>query len=396
MTQARRLTTAIVTLFVCLLATITPAIAAGPTSSADISLVVRDASGRAGEVLFTDFRVFNAGPDTATGIVATLELSVGLELVQDSSGTCRTSDRIVTCSLGELPPAAGGGVIWGLRAAEPGTYTITGSASSAVVDPVTANNSDTGQIVIAPSGADLSVDVPDAAAAAGSDFFYSFGLFNAGPGSATGVVGTFELPAGLELVGNGAGCSIAGRIVTCPGSSPLPANTGVRGIWMLRAASAGTFVISGSVTGDQQDPNPGNNTDSGTITVTSSADIAVAVADSMDPIKPGQGVTYTTVVTNNGPSTATNVTLSETWSMSSAKDLSAGGVTTSQGACTLVGMRLDCQFGTLVSGGSATATVSLKPRGGGTLTMTANASATEPDPTGGNNSATETTTVGPK
>ena len=393
MTRARRFTTAIVTFVVCLLATAVPAAAAH--SRADLSLDVQNATGNAGVVFSASWSVANAGPDVATATVATFELSAGLQIVAPTS-ICSATGQTVTCMLGNIPSGQGGAITWGLRAAEPGSYTITGSVTSGAADPDAGNNSDIGQIVIAPSGADLSVDVPDAVAVAGSDFVYSFGVFNAGPGSATGVVATFELPAGLELVGNGAGCSIAGRIVTCPGPSLLPANAGVLGIWTLRAASAGTFVISGSVTGDQQDPNPGNNTDSGTISITASADIGVAVTDSMDPVKPGQGVTYSTIVTNYGPSTATSVTVSETWTISSSKELSAGAVTTSQGSCTQAGMRLDCELGTLASGASATVTVSLKPRGGGTLTLTASTSAAEYDPNGGNNSATKTTTVGPK
>ena len=115
----------------------------------------------------------------------------------------------------------------------------------------------------------------------------------------------------------------------------------------------------------------------------------------MDPVNPGQGITYTTVVTNNGPSTATNVTLSEAWSMSSSREVTVVAVTTSQGTCALVEMRLDCQIGTLASGGSATVTITLRPRGGGVLAMSASASATEPDPNAANNSETEETTVGP-
>jgi uncharacterized repeat protein (TIGR01451 family) len=378
---------------VCLLATAGSAIGADP-GSADLSLDLSDASGRAGEPIYYNVPVFNAGPATATGVIVTVELASGLMLVSGGSA-CTTSGSTVTCSASLIPAGQGAVFMWELRAAEPGTYDIAGSVSADQLDPVTSNNSDGAQIVVAASGADVSIDLQNATAREGEAFFYGVNVGNAGPGTATNVVATIELPTGIELVSSPSSCEQSGRIVTCQLGS-IPAPGGLASIWQLRAADAGTYTITGSVTADQPDSVPANNSDSGTITVTRAADIAVAVSDSMDPVKPGQGVTYTTVVTNNGLSTATNVTLSEVWSMSSSKEVSVVAVTTSQGTCARVGMRLDCQIGTLSSGGSATVTISLKPRGGGVLTMDASASATEPDPNTANNSETEATTVGPK
>jgi uncharacterized repeat protein (TIGR01451 family) len=325
--------------------------------------------------------------------VVIVELAAGLELV-NGGGECTTSGSTVSCSLGSIPAGQGAVLLLELRAAEPGTYVIAGSVSADQRDPVTSNNSDAAQIVVAASGTDLSIDLQNATARADEAFFYGVGVGNAGPGTATNVVAALELPSGIELVSGGS-CTQSGRIVTCQLGS-IPAGGGLGIILQLRAADAGTYTITGSVTADQPDRVPANNSDSGTITVAPAADVAVAISDSVDPVRPGQGVTYTTTVTNNGPSTATNVTLSEAWSMSSSKELSVAAVTTSQGTCALVGMRLDCQIGTLASGGTATVTIVLKPRGGGVLTMSASASATEPDPNSANNSETEGTTVGPK
>jgi uncharacterized repeat protein (TIGR01451 family) len=390
--RVSRLPVLVVSVIVFLLATAGSALGANP-GSADVSLDLSDASGRAGDPVFYNVPVFNAGPATATGVVVVVELAPGLELANGGSG-CTTSGTTVSCSLGSIPAGQGAVLMWELRAAESGTYDIAGSVSADQRDPVTSNNSDAAQIVVAAPGADVSIDLQNATARAGEAFFYGVGVGNAGPGTATNVVATLELPSGFELVGGGS-CTQSGRIVTCQLGS-IPAGGGLGMILQLRAADAGTYTITGSVTADQPDSFPANNSDSATITVTPAADVAVAVSDSMDPVKPGQGVTYTTTVTNNGPSTATNVTLSEAWSMSSSKEVSVAAVTASQGTCALVGMRLDCQIGTLASGESATVTVTLKPRGGGVLTMSASASATEPDPDAANNSETEGTTVGPK
>lgn len=366
-------------------------------TAADLSVDVRDASAVAGRDFFYDYGVFNAGPAASTGYVATFELPAGLEFL--GGGGCTGSGRTVTCSSSSsLPANAGVRGIWTLRAVNAGTFVISGSVTGNEPDPKVSNNTDSGQIVVASADADVSIDLQDLSQQprAGETFLFGFGVQNAGPATATNVVATITLPAGLELVSDGSGtCTRSGTTVTCSMGS-IEAGRGLGTIWTLRAADAGTYALTGSVTADQPDNATANNTDNTTITVTPAADIAVGVVDSMDPVKPGQGVTYTTTVTNNGPSAATSVTLTETWSLSSAKDIAVAGVTTSQGTCSVSGMRLDCALGTLPAGGTATVTVSLKSRGGGSLTMTANASATEQDPESANNTATETTTVGPK
>jgi uncharacterized repeat protein (TIGR01451 family) len=385
-------------LLVCLLATALPAAAADP-ASADVSLDLRDASGSAGQSMSYGPAVSNAGPATAT-VVVTVQLASGLEFVRPASGCSTSGSTItgwtVTCTIGSIPAGAGAALAWELRAAEPGTYAVTGSVTGDQSDPALGNNIDSAQIVIAPSPADVSIDLQNASARAGEAFSYTFTVANAGPGSATNVVATIELPTGMELVSEGTGsCVQSGRNVTCSLGTML-ARTIAPIRLTLRAADAGTYTVLGSVTAAEPDGFTPNNSDSGTITVTPSADVAVAVSDSMDPVKPGQGVTYTTTVTNQGPSAASNVMLSETWSASTSKDLSVGRVTTSGGTCAVVGMRLDCQLGTLASGESATVTIALKPRGGGSVTLNANASATEFDPDASNNSDTESTAVGPK
>jgi uncharacterized repeat protein (TIGR01451 family) len=392
-TRVLRFVAPALALLACLLATAGPAAAADP-ATADVSLDLRDASGGAGQSVNYTVPIANAGPDTATGVVLTVQLGPGLQLVNGGS-LCSTLGSTVTCSVGSIPSGQAAVLVWELRAAEPGTYTIAGSVTADQGDPMPANNSDSAQIVIAPSPADVAINLQNASARAG-EFFYGFGVSNAGPGTATNVVARLELPTGIELVADGSGsCTQDGRIVTCPFGT-IAAGRGLGTFVKLRAADAGTYTISGSVTADQADGVTANNSDSGTIVVTASADVGVAVSDSMDPVKPGQGVTYTTTVTNQGPSASSNVTLSETWSASTSKDLAVGRVTTTAGTCAVVGMRLDCQLGTLTSGESATVTVALKPRGGGSVTLNATASATEFDPAATNNSDTESTAVGPK
>lgn len=104
-----------------------------------------------------------------------------------------------------------------------------------------------------------------------------------------------------------------------------------------------------------------------------------------------QTFSYNILVTNGGPSPATNSTLTDTL---------PGGVTfvsasSGQGSCNQSGGVVTCNLGSIPSGASVTATVAvtagLLP---GTLNNTASVKASEADPNLANNTATATTTVG--
>jgi uncharacterized repeat protein (TIGR01451 family) len=386
----------LVSVTLCLVATVGTAFAASPKTNADVGVDLGDASGRTGASISYAVAVSNAGPATATGVVLTVVLPAGLELVSGGAA-CSPSGQTVVCQLGSIPAGQGAVELWELRAAAAGTYAISGSVTADQTDPSATNNSDTAQIVVSASDADVSIDLATVfqEPSAGADFFWSYQVRNSGPGTATNIVATIDVPAGLEVVTGAEGCTHVNRTFTCPVGT-LASGQGVGTIWRLRASDAGTYTITGSVTADQPDNITANNSDSTTFSVSPAADVAVRVVDSMDPVKPGQGVTYTTTVTNNGPSAATGVTLSDVWSIDSGKDVVFGSATTTQGTCAFSGMRLDCQLGTLAAGDSATVTFALKSRGGGSLTVTAATSASEPDPQSANNSATETTTIGPK
>jgi large repetitive protein len=118
-------------------------------------------------------------------------------------------------------------------------------------------------------------------------------------------------------------------------------------------------------------------------------------SDAPDPVLELDTLTYTLPVTNNGPSPATLVTVTDTLP-GTVTFISA---TASQGGCTPAGGppggTVTCTLGTLASGASATVTIQVGvPCGtGGTLTNTASVVANEPDPDGVNNTATATTTV---
>jgi uncharacterized repeat protein (TIGR01451 family) len=118
------------------------------------------------------------------------------------------------------------------------------------------------------------------------------------------------------------------------------------------------------------------------------ADLSISKADSPDPVTVGNNLTYTITVTNNGPSPATGVNISD--------PLPAGetfvSVTPSQGSCTGTSA-ITCALGSLANGSSATVTLVVTPTQTGSISNTASVAANEFDPNTNNNSATQVTTV---
>lgn len=108
------------------------------------------------------------------------------------------------------------------------------------------------------------------------------------------------------------------------------------------------------------------------------ADLTLTITRSPDNPAPGDPVTYTLVVTNNGPQTATGVVVSN--------DLPDGMVflssASTQGSCTGTDP-IQCSVGTLLMGQSATITINaqLPANAGGAYVNTATADSNESDPT---------------
>lgn len=119
------------------------------------------------------------------------------------------------------------------------------------------------------------------------------------------------------------------------------------------------------------------------------ADLAVAISDSPDPVRKGATLTYSLVVTNQGPASAVAVQL--------ANQLPAGlrfvSATSSAGSCAQAGGTVTCSLGDIASGGNVTVTITVTPRKAGTVTNTAQVNSASPDPNLTNNTDSEQTVI---
>lgn len=123
--------------------------------------------------------------------------------------------------------------------------------------------------------------------------------------------------------------------------------------------------------------------------ITASSDLSVTKTDSPDPVPAGSELIYTIVATNNGPDTASGVTVTD--------PLPAGmsflSAESTQGSCSESSGTVACNLGTLASHGTATVTIRVRPIAAGNASNTATITSNEGDPDLGNNAATASTTV---
>jgi uncharacterized repeat protein (TIGR01451 family) len=121
----------------------------------------------------------------------------------------------------------------------------------------------------------------------------------------------------------------------------------------------------------------------------SSADLSLSKSDAPDPVQAGQLLNYTLAAQNQGPSNATNATVTDTLPAGVSYDTA----TPSQGSCSESAGTVTCPLGTLASGASASVDVKVTPQGEGSLTNQASVSSDVADPDSTNNSASADTTV---
>ena len=116
-------------------------------------------------------------------------------------------------------------------------------------------------------------------------------------------------------------------------------------------------------------------------------DLSLTKSNSPDPVFVGNNLTYTITATNNGPSNASGVVITDTL----PANVTLVSATSSQGSCSGTAT-VSCNLGNLNSGANATATIVVTPTAAAvpSLSNTASVSGTETDPTPGNNSASAT------
>ena len=205
------------------------------------------------------------------------------------------------------------------------------------------NNDCSDSVTVLNPDADLTVtkvDSPDPVLV-GSPLTYTLQVRNNGPSEATNVQLTDTLPAGTTFVSVNPGpptCSEAGGVVLCNlGTLAVGALTTVT-ISVTAPPTPGQITNVASVSSDQDDPNPDDNTDSeptfvGEPTVDAVKTVALAVdSDGSGGATPGDTLRYTVTISNFDTFDAEGVVYTD--SLDPNTTLVVGSVTTTAGAVT--------------------------------------------------------------
>lgn len=355
-----------------------------------------------GQLTYT-LSLVNNGPSNASGVVITDVIPATLSIVSatSGSGTVTTVGNTVTVTVGNLASAgtATATIVVSVADATITTVANTATVTSTETDSNTANNTATTNTAVTPV-ADLRIAKTDSVdpAIAGGTMAYTLTVTNDGPSGATNVVLTDVLPTGLTFASatasQGSVNHAAGTVTANLGNLANGASATVTINVNIAATATGTINNTATVTGTQTDDDTTNNSDTESTVLNSQVDLAVTKTDGLTNVISGNNLTYTIIVTNNGLSQATNVSLTDAL----PANLTYSSHTISQGTATITGQNFSAAIGTLAPGGTATITVTAAVSGTatGVITNTASVTATQTDTNTANNSATDTTTATPQ
>ncbi len=368
--------------------------------SIDLSIVktVDDSFPNEGDTINYSVVLANSGPDAATNVDVSDVLPAGVTFVSSAATTGSYSSGT---GVWTVPSIAG-------ATSETLTLTVTtngGTGGSTILntasvvasdqaDTVPGNDSDSASLTVQGVNLSLAKTVDNPSPNEGGTVNYTIDLSNSGPHTATGIDVSDLLPAGVTFVSSSAtqGAYVSGTGVWTVGSLTNGASASLDITATVDAGTNGSTILNtASVSAiDQADSNPGDNTDTATMTVQS---VDLSVIKLIDDATPNEGdvVNYTVVVSNAGPNTATNVQLTDL--------LPAGVAFVSSSATqgTYVSGTGIWGVGSIGNGGAATLTITASidaGTGGTSITNTASVTASDQaDSNAGNDSASAGLTV---
>ena len=225
----------------------------------------------------------------------------------------------------------------------------------------------------------------------GNQLTYTATVTNQGSDTAPNVVLRLSLPASVNLVGasSSSGTVVSGGSHVTVTLAELPVGSNLVLTVSGTPTAAGSLVATATVTSDQLDLKQDNNTASVTTTArNASANLAVSVVASPNPVVLGATLTYLITVTNQGPDAAAAVWLTNT--------LPAGAAFVSveaPGTNFTVGGQTVCSLSILPSGASLGVVITVVPNVAGILSDIVKVGSSTFDPVASNNTAIVSTTA---
>ena len=354
--------------------------------------------------------VTNSGPSNCTSATFTEAFPANTTFVSlipvPAGWTCTTAGSISCTNPSVAPGSSSTFPVVVTVNAGTGAGTIitdTATAASATSDTNPNDNFATVNIGVATAGqADLGVtnSASPNPVNAGQNVTYSQTVTNGGPAAASTITLSETVPANTTFV------SLTGPAGwTCTSSVPytctiptLAVNATANFTFVVKVnanvASGSTVSDTATVGATTPDPNNLNNNASASVQVADSADLSVTNSASPVPVIANTNITYTQVVTNAGPSVATNASFSEAVP---ANTTFISLTPIPPGWACIFGATITCTNSSFAPGtASFPVVVKVNVAGnppGTVITDTATINSSTTDPNAGNNSATATDVV---
>jgi uncharacterized repeat protein (TIGR01451 family) len=350
----------------------------------------------AGALITTTFTLTNTGPSAATNVVLTDSLLANATLVSASPGCSGTT--LIVCNVGALLPNTPLVVTIVVTTVPTFSGVITHAATVLGTDPDTnlTNNAVTVTIPVIPSAA-LSALKQDSAdpISVGGSLLYTISVTNTGPADATNVIVSDTLPSAVIFGSASAGCS-GTTLVTCNlGTVPANSTASITIAVMADPNARGNIVNTAAVSANEYDPNLLDNSATQTTTIFSQADLAISKSATPNSTYVNGLITYTLVVTNNGPTPAAFARFTDTVPNGATfYNLLAPPAWFCSTPVVGAGGNVVCYVPTFTN--SLVSTIMLVVQASatpGTLVNTVNVTSIDPDPNLANNTATVNTPV---
>jgi len=341
--------------------------------------------------LIYTINIINQGPHPANEVVLINTLPPGVTYnAKDSDTRCTYNAGIATCPLGMLDINTPVQIpVHVVTTNTPGTMTFTAHVKSAEAEPTPANNTAAIENTVGELKLDLAITEATAtpSTTVGHNLIYTITVTNHSASPAPGVVLTAQLPKEVKYVSDTAGCSYAQFKITCELGTLVASGSKPLGI-TAQAIQKGTNISTAfTVTSSGTDTDESNNSKTTIINSIKgeAADLVVTASDGGDnPILIGNTLTYTVVVTNNGPNIAPasiHITLS-------GNNVLVGSIT---GDNCGAGIDFECTTTEPIPvGDNATVKIEATPTTEGNLILTAEVNSTTFDPTQPNITTLET------
>ena len=270
------------------------------------------ATATAGETLTCTLVLTNQGPSIARSVDVKDILPPGLTDLSGSvsqgacaSGICQVGDMDVDQTITAVITAA-------IASDITGVITNTAQVFAVTNDPIPENNSDTANTTILAS-ADLSISkqaIPSPAVP-GESLTYEIIVANEGPSDAQNVQLSDILPASFILNSATSSQGSCSALPCILGTIPAGGNATMTLYGSVSSDATFPLTNTATVTSTASDPVSENNTVTVTTELTPKADLALDLT-STPTTYAGTTAIVTTTITNNGPSVASNATVTIT------------------------------------------------------------------------------------